>query len=319
MNKLEFNIMNAKILIHELYRYSTDANIYNMFNHIYPFSTENIKGYYELLDLKNKDILTVGASGDHTINLELENINSSDYFDINPFTKYYYELKIAAIKALEYDEFLEFFCYDDYPRTFNKNKNAFNIHTYKKVVPYLNDETKMFWNSLYLEIKGIDIRNSNLFSKDEEPLRVITKANPYLIEDNYNYLKNNIKLTPNFYQSNIIKLDKKLNKKYDVIMLSNIAQYIEGIFDKNHLENLREIILKLEDKLKENGIIIVSYLYDIYGRYDYNNTPLIYDLKKVRNIIKKLEIIDFEGIENLKFQASKNIKDGILIYKKTKY
>lgn len=318
MNKLEFNIMNAKILIHELYRYSIDDNIYNMFNHIYPFSTENIKGYYELLDLENKDILTVGASGDHTINLELENVKSSDYFDINPFTKYYYELKIAAIKSLDYNEFLEFFCYEDYPKTFNKNKKAFNLEMYKKISPYLKDDTKIFWDSLYLEVSGIDIRNSNLFSKDEEPLRVIKKANNYLDEFNYNNLKNNIKLKPNFYQSNIVKLDKKLNKQYDIIMLSNIAQYIERIFDKNHLENLKEVILKLEDKLKDNGIIIVSYLYDIYGRYDYNNTPLIYDLRRVRNVIKGLEIIDFEGIQNLKFQASKNIKDGILIYKKTK-
>ena len=318
MNKLQFNIMNAKILIHELYRYSVDANIYNMFNHIYPFSTENIKGYYELLDLENKDILTVGASGDHTINLELENVKSSDYFDINPFTKYYYELKIAAIKSLDYNEFLEFFCYEDYPKTFNKNKKAFNLEMYKKISPYLKDDTKIFWDSLYLEVSGIDIRNSNLFSKDEEPLRVIKKANNYLDEFNYNNLKNNIKLKPNFYQSNIVKLDKKLNKQYDIIMLSNIAQYIERIFDKNHLENLKEVILKLEDKLKDNGIIIVSYLYDIYGRYDYNNTPLIYDLRRVRNVIKGLEIIDFEGIQNLKFQASKNIKDGILIYKKTK-
>ena len=318
MNKLEFNIMNAKILIHELYRYSIDDNIYNMFNHIYPFSTENIKGYYELLDLENKDILTVGASGDHTINLELEKVNSSDYFDINPFTKYYYELKIASIKALKYNEFLEFFCYDDYPRTFKKNKNAFNINTYRKISPYLTDETKIFWDSLFLETSGINIRNSNLFSKDEEPLRVIKKSNPYLIEDNYKFLKNNIRLTPKFYQSNIVRLDKKLNKKYDVIMLSNIAQYIEGIFEKNHLENLKQILLKLEEKLKDNGIIIVSYLYDIYGRYDYNNTPLIYNLEKVRDVIKNLEIIDFEGIQNLKFGAFKNIKDGILIYKKTK-
>jgi len=318
MNKLEFNIMNAKILIHELYRYSTDANIYNMFNHIYPFSTENIKGYYELLDLENKDILTIGASGDHTINLEFENVKSSDYFDINPFTKYYYELKIAAIKSLDYNEFLEFFCYEDYPKTFNKNKKDFNIDMYKKIAPYLKDDTKIFWDSLYLEVSGIDIRNSNLFSKDEEPLRVIKKSNNYLDENNYNNLKNNIKLTPNFYQSNIVRLDKKLNKQYDIIMLSNIAQYIEGLFNKNHLENLKEVILKLEDKLKDNGIIIVSYLYDIYGRYDYNNTPLIYDLRRVRNVIRGLEIIDFEGIQNLKFEASKNIKDGILIYKKTK-
>ena len=250
--------------------------------------------------------------------LELENVKSSDYFDINPFTKYYYELKIAAIKSLDYNEFLEFFCYEDYPKTFKKNKKAFNLEMYKKISPYLKDDTKIFWDSLYLEVSGIDIRNSNLFSKDEEPLRVIKKANNYLDEFNYNNLKNNIKLTPNFYQSNIVRLDKKLNKQYDIIMLSNIAQYIEGLFDKNHLENLKEVILKLEDKLKDNGIIIVSYLYDIYGRYDYNNTPLIYDLRRVRNVIRGLEIIDFEGIQNLKFEASKNIKDGILIYKKTK-
>lgn len=318
MNKLELDILNAKILIGDLFKYSVDSEIYNMFNHIYPFSTENIKGYYSQLNLKDKDILTIGASGDHTINLELEGVKSVDYFDINPFTKYYYELKIAAIKALKYEEFLEFFCYNDYPKTFKKNNKTFSIELYRKITMFLKDDTKIFWDSLYLDSTGIDIRKSSLFSNDEEPLKVIKKANSYLQKENYELLKNKISLEPYFYQSNVTELFKNLNKKYDIIMLSNIAQYIEKMFNKNHLEELKKIILKLETNLNEDGIIIVSYLYDFYERYDFNKIPIIYNLEKVKQIIGKLDIIEFDGIQTLKFLTSNNIKDGILIYKKTK-
>ncbi|MBE6159747.1 MAG: DUF3419 family protein [Lactobacillales bacterium] len=318
MNKLELDIMNAQILISELFNYSVDDSIYNMFNHIYPFSTENIKGYYSKLDLEDKDILTIGASGDHAINLELENVKSVDYFDINPFTKYYYELKKAAIKALTYEEFLEFFCYDDYPKTFKKNNKAFNIELYRKITPYLIGDTKLFWDSLYIENTGIDIRTSSLFSKDEEPLRVIKKSNSYLEKETYELLKEKLTLEPYFYRKNIKELAQTLTKKYDIIMLSNIAQYLETIFKKDHLECLKKIIIDLSTKLNEDGIIIVSYLYDFCERYDFNKIPLIYNLEEVRSIIGNLEIIAFEGIQNLKFEASKNIRDSILIYKKTK-
>ena len=38
------------------------------FNQIYPFATENISGYIDKFDLKDKSLLTVGSSGDQVIN-----------------------------------------------------------------------------------------------------------------------------------------------------------------------------------------------------------------------------------------------------------
>lgn len=316
MNRLDFDIKRAKILINDMLKKENDYNY--IFTHIYPFSTENIKGYYELLNFKDKDILTVGASGDHTLNLLLNDVNSVDYFDINPFTKYYYELKASAIKSLKKEEFLKYFCYKDYPKTFKDNKESFNNNLYKKISFYLKGDSKIFWDSLYEELDGLDIRNSSLFSKDEEPYKIITKSNLYLEEKNYNKLKEKDLYKPNFYKSNIITLSEKLNKKYDIIMLSNIVQYIEQLFKNNHLEYLKEIILNLETKLKENGIILVCYMYSIDDIYNENTNPIIYNLKEVKKILKNLEIIKFEGIKNLKFLYQKEDKDAVLIYKKTK-
>ena len=41
---------------------------FNNLSQIYSFTTEKLSGYFEKLDLKDKNVLTVAASGDHIIN-----------------------------------------------------------------------------------------------------------------------------------------------------------------------------------------------------------------------------------------------------------
>ena len=50
---------------------------------IYSFTTENISGYFNYLDFKNKNVLTVSASGDHIINAFYKGARSVTGFDIN--------------------------------------------------------------------------------------------------------------------------------------------------------------------------------------------------------------------------------------------
>ena len=64
-----------------------------------------------MFDLKDKSLLTVGSSGDQVINASLKNCKDITVLDINPFTKYYFNLKKAAILTLKYEEFCKFFCY----------------------------------------------------------------------------------------------------------------------------------------------------------------------------------------------------------------
>lgn len=318
MKKIDYDILKAKILINQVFDYELTLDNYRYFEKIYPFTTENIKGYYDKLDFENKDVLTVGSSGDHTLNLYTKKVNSVDFFDINSFSKYYFDLKVGAIKSLSYEEFFKYFCYCGYPRSYNFNDETFNIELYRKISPYLNEKTKYFWDSLYLENSGYEIRRSDLFTSDEENCGILQKVNSYLDEKNYYELQDHIHeyKNPHFYNKAFNELDIK--KKYDVIMLSNIAQYLKYIYKENPLKEFKNDILKLENNLKDDGVILLSYLYDMTHMYYLIDAPLIYDFEEVKKYFSDLEVIKFRGIENIKYHQQIPIKDGMLVYKKTK-
>lgn len=309
MEKVEKDIELAKKII--------NGEIDKLFSYIYPFTTENIKGYYDLLDLKNKDILTVGSSGDHTLNLYLKNVKSVDFYDINPFSEYFFNLKKTAIEQLELYEFLDYFCYIDYPKMFYNNKNSFNLKMYYKISPYLDEKTKYFWNNLYIDYFGLDIRKSNLFSKDETDSRSLIKSNDYLDVEKYYELKNllSFQKEPKYYNDDIKTLVPQ--KKYDVIMLSNIAKYLEYMYKDNYLENFSNLVKRLDNYLNDDGIIVLSYLFNLNNSIYALMTPSIYNLEELSKYLD-FEIYKFRGIENIKFHQQTPIKDAILVYKKTK-
>lgn len=321
MEKIDITILKALTRSNYLYEYMDTFDLNNKFVSIYPFTTENIKGYLDLMDVRNRDVLTVGASGDQTLNLLVRDTNSVDYFDMNPFTKMYFDLKCAAIKALSVEEYLQYFCYDAFPSAFKKNNNAFSINTYHKLSPHLEASTRQFWDSLYLEQNGVDIRKSMLFSTDEESYKVLPKVNDYLNKDLFEKLKA-ILLTkdkPKFIETNITKLSSKLTKKYDYILLSNIAQYLDYIYDKDELINFRRLILNLSSNLNPNGKIMLSYLYETR-----ENTPwtkefaTIYNIGEVRKTFEKenLDLLNFDSIRDLKLDEPSDRQDAALIYRK---
>lgn len=321
MSKIDITTLKALIRSNHLYEYMDIFDVNNKFVSIYPFTTENIKGYLDLMDIENKDVLTVGASGDQTLNLLVRDAKSVDYFDMNPFTKMYFNLKCAAIKVLSVEEYFEFFCYDAFPSAFRKNKNAFSINVYHRISPYLDTSTRLFWDGLYLEQNGIDIRKSMLFSTDEEPFKILPKVNDYLSEDSFKKLRRiiGVKEEPRFIETNVTKLSSKLTKKYDYILLSNIAQYLDYIYDKDELVNFRKLILNLSNNLNPNGKLMISYLYDTKENTPWNkNYAVIYNLEKVKEVFKeeKLELLNFSAITDLRWQYQADVKDAALIYTK---
>jgi len=321
MAKIDITILKALVRSNHLYEYMDTFDVNNNFASIYPFTTENIKGYLDLMDVRDKDVLTVGASGDQTLNLLVRDAKSVDYFDMNPFTKMYFNLKCAAIKVLSVEEYFEFFCYDAFPSTFKKNKNAFSINIYHKISPHLDAFTRQFWDSLYLKQNGVDIRKSMLFSTDEEPFKILPKVNDYLSEDSFEKLRviMGIKKEPSFIETNVTSLSSKLAKKYDYILLSNIAQYLDYIYDKDELINFRRLILNLSKNLNPNGKLMLSYLYDTKENTPWNEDyAAIYNLRKVKEVFKEenLELINFNAITDLRWQYQADVKDAALIYTK---
>lgn len=80
----------------------SNPNYDETFNKIYPGTTENIKGYIDFFDLKNKSLLTVGSSSDQVLNACFNGCYDITLIDINPFTKEFFHLKKAAIERLDY-------------------------------------------------------------------------------------------------------------------------------------------------------------------------------------------------------------------------
>jgi len=285
------------------------------FSWIYPFTTENINGYIDMFDLKDKSLLTVGSSGDQVINAILKDCKDITILDINPFTKHYFNLKKAALLTLNYEEFCRFFCYIDYPKVFKYNYDTFNIESYnklKELLKQLDEESFVFWDTLFKHCNHEDIRK-RLFEYDEERLSVVKKMNLYLkCEETFNKSKIKIKnINPRFIEGNIFKI--KLEKTYDNIFLSNIATYYS-------LEDDKKLIEKLDNNLNMNGKMLLCYLYRTKIDTEYRDEwDPIYDLDKTFEVLGDYITYfeSFQGTQGLKFE-DKNMKDSVLIYQKRK-
>jgi hypothetical protein len=281
------------------------------FPYIYSFTTENISGYIDLFDLKNKSLLTVGSSGDQVINAILNGCSDISVVDINIYTKYYYYLKIAAILCLEREELFKFLKYTDYPIIFFNNPLVFNEKYFNRISDTLKEispESFIFWNSLFSSFNRTTIRE-NMFSSDEVDPNSLSRINNYLKDDS-SYLSAREKILevrPNFIKGDIFKLES--SKKFDNIWLSNIGAYI-----KNN-DKLTHVISKVDSNLHKDGQLLISYLYAIDRLCGYNEiTNPVYDVEKVFELLHKFNpSIDYiEGV-------SKNDTDAVLTYKKRRW
>jgi len=250
-------------------------NIYGMdtnFVNIYSFSNENLAGYLRENNYQDKMALTVGSSADQILNLINYNCQDITLVDINPFVKYYYELKKAAIFGLNRDEFLDFFC--NKMRTKILSTGPFEKRIYKKIAGYLSEESQMFWEKL-LQKYHTRILKQYLFIPGELLRDSLILNNDYLLQDNFNVLRkkiNNVKIE--FVQANILNYDFGL-EQYDYILLSNVFDYLFNITVTNsrlgyvippttqikYLEFVKRIITSL----KIDGKFLFNYRWDIAG------------------------------------------------------
>ena len=330
MKKIESDILKAKELIEDNKKFIPK---YTRFERIYPFTNENIKECFANFDLFNKDCLTVLASSDQTLDMCLNGSNNITTFDINPLTEYYFYLKKAALESnITINQYLDFFCYKDYPRNNKLNRHAFNIETFSKIVPHLNNENYHFWTALFNEYTPSEIRTYNgLFNNDEIKYSILTQTINYLSSEyNFNKLQEKIKdINFNFINTNITDLANNLTNDYDFIYLSNIIQYIDELYnnisddkDENQLHKIKQFYLltkELINKLNNNGNLIVGYLYN--SDIEYSDVS-IYNKQKRESIFQNTEFnyYYFKGIAQLKHLVyyNKLIKkqDYSLVYTK---
>lgn len=273
------NVKNAINIINNL-----NNDKFSKYNKIYLFTTENLC-YLEKFNGKN--VLSVCGSGDHILNSILYGAENILAFDINNLSQYILYLKIEAVKNLTYHEFIDFFIF-----------KSFDYQIFKKIN---KNKTLIFWEELYkyFNYNTEALYNSNLFIKNNENFYI--RNNPYLNEINYNILKENIlNISINFINCDLLEI--KNEKFFDLILLSNISDYLNNIFHNNSLKKFNEFINILKEK---NRIIIMSYLYDFRIKNNYRSE--IDDINNINKYFNNVKIYYFEGA----YDANK--QDAIII------
>lgn len=281
---------------------------------LYPFTTENISGYIDEFNLKNKSLLTVGSSGDQVINAILRDCKNITLYDKVPEAKYYYYLKCAGLLNFSKEQFLGFFRYRYYNHSINDNSNAFNKDLYerlKSTLRLLSYESYLYFDELFNTFSGSTIRQA-LFVYDEDSTDILERSNLYLKNELlYDETRKKIKnVEPEFVCKDIFDIDDA--HKYDNIWLSNIGTWL-----KTEKEIL-DLINKTYACLNYDGKLLVSYLYKTNANTSYNsNFAPIYNLKVIKKLLKsyKLELREFDGID-IKCWNKDERKDSALIIKK---
>lgn len=275
---------------------------FSKYSKMYIMTTENIDGYYKYFNFNNRKVLVPTSSFDHALNAILKGASEVDTFDINKLSYYIANLKLAAVKALNYDEFIKFFLSED----------AFNYEIYTKICNYLDNDIISYFNEIYKQFNynGKSISNSYLFHHGHKN---IIKDNTYLLGNNYDILKEKVKNTKVvFINTSLLKLSKHINKKYDLVFLSNISDYAKSFFKDNYLKKYFKFIKNdITKLLNKDGTVQLAYIYD-YGNDGQVRSDINIEEKRKVIITKEFEVKTFPStIECLKNDAIITCKGGM--------
>lgn len=228
----------------------------------YLWSTKNLTDYYSKLDFKGKDVLSVASCGDHAFNAYLMGANFVETFDVNRLQRYVQELKRTAIKTLDHDTFIQYLNQQDYHQLFSKE-------IYQQLRGELPSDVRYFWDTLYGSFTSY-ILASEYFLEEPCATYSLNGRNPYTNREQYQKAKEVLKEKEiPFLESDLLSLPKVSHlKTYDIILLSNIAQYVlkRGKEDNKQYQERKEEFYRtisslVNDHLNPKGIVVTEYLY----------------------------------------------------------
>jgi len=282
---------------------------------MYIYATEMINQYYSLFKIKNKNVLTICGSGDQIINALFLGAKKVTGFDINIYSKYMLNLKIASIRSLNLKEFLKFF--GD-----KKINMGFDYKIYKKIRKNLNNLTKIFFDNLYKEFnfRGDEFIKSNYFrrrAKVQE--RSVREFNLYLKNEKaYLKMKKILKEQKfNFILGSVLDIPFLIKHgKYDFINLSNVQNYVCLNLDEEETVKCfyKKVLFPFSRLLQKKGILF----YYTRDENSYPNLARKYPptLTKKENIKLLSGFKKFE-VEEKSFKSfKKGQKDKIVIFRK---
>lgn len=269
INKYEKLLLNIESNKDKITSFTSFGN----FDPSYLWTNEDMK-LYPKENLKGKNILTITSSGDHALNAILNGGNMIDSFDVNIFSKYVSALKIAMIKKYGYYDFFKRMDWIENMESLNFNSKENIIDSIRE---YLSHDEYLFWSTFeYLRI------NNKVNFNDVINVYGSLKKNAYTDAFSYNKLKRNLKKAKiTYYDSDIMDIEKSVNKKYDRVFLSNVLEYVLASNGPRFVNNYNDAMIKL-DKILLPSSIIYGYDFNDISRY-LDNMPvsLSYNYKEV--------------------------------------
>lgn len=269
INKYEKLLLNMNSNKDKITSFTSFGN----FDPSYLWTNEDMK-LYPKENLKGKNILTITSSGDHALNVILNGGRMIDSFDVNIFSKYVSALKIAMIKKYGYYDFFKRMDWIENMESLNFNSKENIIDSIRE---YLSYDEYLFWSTFeYLRI------NNKVNFNDVINVYGSLKKNAYTDAFSYNKLKRNLKKAKiTYYDSDIMDIEKSVNKKYDRVFLSNVLEYVLASNGPRFVNNYNDAMIKL-DKILLPSSIIYGYDFNDISRY-LDNMPvsLSYTYKEV--------------------------------------
>lgn len=197
---------------------------------VYFCTNENISSIFKNIDVKNKKVLSILGSGDQTFYLVKNGVKDIDVFDINKLTFYYFYLRIWTIIYLK----------SYYPISL-ENDYIEKVLSFVKVKNHSEEVAYNYW------LKYLDTFSSGDIRRIFQGIYYVSK-----IPNVYNLNRKLKKINFDFYNIDISRR-VDINKKYDIIYVSNINEWID--------ESGRDLCVyrdNLNKLLNDGGLVLCS-------------------------------------------------------------
>lgn len=248
-------------------------------------TNENIQGYLNDLDYNKNRALSILASGDHVFNLIHQGVNVIDTFDINALAYYTFYLRRALMLAFDFYKVQE-----QEEKFLSVTSSIWNIRDLLLFIkPFMPEDVYLYFEELanFNEFLAENTGEKNLF-----PYLYRGKNNSHF-SNFYNYSEEDYKRVQEdlrsavvtFRQGDVLSLLPTLTEKYDIILLSNILEYVCSIFSGLDKDKYGAVIKEFQPYLEKDGVLLnYFFLRNAFGLEDMQMDGYDLTYKRIRGL-----------------------------------